>query len=139
MSDDQGFSVRDRRRVKMDGAVADTEDKMQSAADPTERPEIQPQPERQGGRRQVLPPVDFAGFVLGLGQMALMHLGDIPEPSTRQIARNLEQARHTIDILDMLEEKTRGNLTPEESNLLRALKSELKLKYVKAANEEKTG
>jgi len=139
MSEDQGFTVRDRRRVKMDGPVADTEEKAQSDAERDEGPESQPQSERQSERRQVLPPVDFAGFVLGLGQMTLMHLGDIPEPVTRQISRNLEQARHTIDILDMLEEKTRGNLTPEESNLLRALKSELKLKYVKAANEAKTG
>ena len=65
-----------------------------------------------------------------------MHLGEIPEPGTGEVSRSLEQARHTIDILDMLEEKTRGNLTPEESNLLRTLKSELKLKYVKAADAE---
>ncbi len=78
-----------------------------------------------------LPPVDFSGFALGLGQMALVHLGEVADPSTGERAADPAQARYSIDILDMLEEKTRGNLTAEEAELLRVLRSELKLKYVR--------
>lgn len=78
-----------------------------------------------------LPPVDFAGFLLGLGQMALMHLGEMSEPQTGERRPDLNQARHAIDLLDLLEEKTRGNLSDEEANLLSYLRSDLKLRYVR--------
>ena len=78
-----------------------------------------------------LPPIEFSGFLYGLGQMALVHLGEVPEPSTGETLRDLEQARHTIDILDLLEQKTRGNLTEEEKGLLQYLLSDLKLRYVR--------
>lgn len=136
--EEKGFTVRDRRRVKADDASADTEEKAPAGGHGKQEEHNQTY-QRTAEGSGALPPVDFAGFALGLGQMALMHLGEFPEPQTGQFSRNLEQARHTIDILDMLDEKTRGNLTSEESNLLRALKSELKLKYVKAASGAKTG
>lgn len=80
-----------------------------------------------------LPPVDFSGFIFGLGQMALVHMGEVPEPSSGERRPDLEQARHTIDILDLLEQKTRGNLTEEEATLLRHLLSDLKLRFVRLA------
>lgn len=121
MSDgDSGFTVHDRRKVKLDEEPAETNE------DP---PRGRPSGEREGP----LPPVDFASFVLGLGQMALVHLGELPEPQSGATARDLSQARHTIDILSMIEEKTRGNLTQDEAGLLRHLLSELRLKYVRLA------
>lgn len=80
---------------------------------------------------QRLPPVDFAGFVLGLGEMALVHLGELPDHQAGRPVQDLEQARHTIDILDMLQVKTRGNLGSDEEQLLRSLLSDLKLRYVR--------
>jgi hypothetical protein len=150
MSDEKGFTVRDRRTVKSDGTLVETREEA-TAAKAEERPEParpsaadddgkrhsvddQSKTETEQEQQRPLPPVDFTGFVFGLGQMALMHLGDIAEPQSGQISRNLDQARHVIDILDMLEEKTRGNLTQEEDDLLRTLKSELKLKFVKVSN-----
>jgi hypothetical protein len=65
--------------------------------------------------------------------MALVHLGELSEPSGGGHAQDLEQARHTIDILDLLEQKTRGNLSEEEVGLLRHLLSDLKLRYVRLA------
>jgi hypothetical protein len=79
-----------------------------------------------------LPPVDFSTFVLGLGQMTLIHLGDMPEPMSGKLQKDLAQASHTIDLLDLLANKTRGNLSPEEDQLLGNLRRELKLKYVQA-------
>lgn len=136
MSEEKGFTVRDRRRVKMDGEEAERKEE-QSTAEPKEaRAQSAAQEAAAGRRRAVLPPVDFTGFTLGLAQMALMHLGEFGEPETGQRSVDLEQARHTIDILSMLGEKTQGNLTEEEAKLLRSLISELKLKYVQVANQK---
>ena len=90
-------------------------------------------PVRSGkDRSPPLPPVDFSSFVLGLGQMTLIHLGDLPEPFTGEVQKDLAQASHTIDLLDLLAEKTRGNLSADEAQLLGNLRRELKLKYVQA-------
>jgi hypothetical protein len=75
-------------------------------------------------------PVDFGTFVLSLGSSALVHLGEIQHPETAESKENLSLARQTIDLLAMLEEKTAGNLTPEEARFLRDLLADLRLKFV---------
>lgn len=75
-------------------------------------------------------PVDFGTFVLSLGSSALVHLGEIQHPETAEAKENLSLARQTIDLLAMLEEKTKGNLTPEETRFLRDLLADLRLKFV---------
>ncbi len=75
-------------------------------------------------------PVDFGTFVLSLGSSALVHLGEIQHPETAEAKENLALARQTIDLLAMLEEKTKGNLTPQESSFLRDLLADLRLKFV---------
>lgn len=87
--------------------------------------------EAEGG--DSLPPVDFVGFLLGLGQMALINLGELPEPGSGRAEKNLDQARHAIDILSMLQEKTSGNLSKEEDGFLTGLLNDLKMKYVRSA------
>ena len=69
-------------------------------------------------------PVDFNLFVLSLNTSALMHLGEAPETDDRA-QPNLALARHTIDMLGVLEEKTRGNLTGDEERLLDRLLGEV--------------
>lgn len=109
----------------------DDEIKGQEARDKADE-QFQTSREAEKSRNQDIPPIDFSGFVLGLGQMALVHLGAIPELHSGKIEKDLAQARHTIDILDMLQEKTKGNLEPGEEKLIQGLENELKLKYVKA-------
>lgn len=76
-------------------------------------------------------PIDFYTFVLSLGSSAFIHLGDTPHPETGQpMPPNLELAHQAIDILAMLREKTRGNLTPEEEKFLENLLTDLRLRYV---------
>lgn len=77
-------------------------------------------------------PAEFSGFMVSLAQTALIQLGELPEPVSGQSARNLDQAKYTIDLIDMLVEKTRGNLTEEEAHLALQLQKDLKLKYVRA-------
>ncbi|ACG71321.1 Domain of unknown function DUF1844 [Anaeromyxobacter sp. K] len=76
-------------------------------------------------------PIDFYTFVLSLGSSAFVHLGDAPHPETGEIAEaNLLLAKQTIDILSMLAEKTKGNLTDEEARFLENLLTDLRLRYV---------
>jgi len=78
------------------------------------------------------PEVTFSTFILSLNTSALVHLGQTPDPLTNEKKVDLVLARHTIDTLDMLREKTKGNLTKEEENLLNSILYELRILYVKA-------
>jgi hypothetical protein len=72
----------------------------------------------------------FDLLVLSLGNAALVGMGFMPEPETNETVKNLENAKHNIELLMMLSEKTKGNLTPDESRLLEGLLYDLRLKYV---------
>ena len=74
--------------------------------------------------------VDFASFLLSLATTGMVHLGEIPEPSTGQKSEDLEGARQMIEILDIMKVKTEGNLSGEESKLLENLLYELRMKFL---------
>lgn len=80
-----------------------------------------------------LPQLDFGTFVLSMSSSALVHLGEVPEPESGQVMENILAAKQTIDILCMLERKTKGNLTPQEARLLKDMLFELRMKYVQKA------
>jgi hypothetical protein len=77
-----------------------------------------------------LPRLDFATFILSLSHSAMMHLGEAPDPETGKVERNLPLARQTIDLIGMLEEKTRGNLAGEEERLISQILYDLRMRYV---------
>ncbi len=77
-----------------------------------------------------MPQVTFSTFILSLASSALMQLGEVPNPETGQMEENLEMACHTIDILDMLSQKTKGCLDEEEKRLLEGILYEVRMKYV---------
>ncbi len=81
-----------------------------------------------------LPKIDFATFVLSLGTSALYHIGVAPDPSTGESNPDPSPAlaRQTVDTLEMLELKTRGNLDPEEAKLLEGLLYEIRIRIVQA-------
>ena len=93
-----------------------------------------PDDSQQGGQEHTHEgAVSFVGFVLSLAHTAAVHFGDVANPATGQPdAMNLDAARQMIEILSLLEEKTRGNLTAEERQLLDQLLYELRLRYVEA-------
>ena len=84
-----------------------------------------------------LPPADFATLVLSLGSSAVMYLGEGPEDE--KTPRNLPMAKHAIDLLTVLEDKTRGNLSAEEENVLGSLLFDLRLRYVEALKASPSG
>lgn len=71
----------------------------------------------------------FLNLIQSLGVQALMHLGTVPDPVSQQTEVNLEAAKETIDILIVLREKTSGNLSAQEKQLLDGLLSELQIKF----------
>lgn len=74
---------------------------------------------------------DFSNFILSLNTSALIHMGDIPDPQTRERIYDLQSAKQTIDILELLRTKTRGNLDNEEEKMLEDVIYNLRMKYVK--------
>ncbi|MEE8448708.1 MAG: DUF1844 domain-containing protein [Thermodesulfobacteriota bacterium] len=74
--------------------------------------------------------VDFTSFVLSFGTQAYIHFGDLDDPTTKKKSRDLPLAKQTIDVLGIIEEKTRGNLTDEEQRLLASLLYDLRMRYV---------
>ena len=101
-------------------------------ADEEPAAEEQAAPERPSQRS--LPEVDFGTFVISLGTSALYHMGMVPDPETGKPAEpNLPVARQTIDTVEMLQEKTQGNLSEEESNPVKNLLTELRMRYLEAA------
>ena len=80
--------------------------------------------------------VTFLGFILSLAHTAAVHFGDVPDPVSGQANPvNLPAAQQMIDILALLEEKTRGNLTAEERQFLDQILYELRLRYVEASKQ----
>jgi hypothetical protein len=75
--------------------------------------------------------VNFTNFVLSLSTSALFHFGDFPESEGGVPQKNLPAVKQTIDILDMLNDKTKGNLDKNECDLIQGVLYELKMRYVK--------
>ena len=126
--EEKGFTVRDRR-----GAGAEPEGKAEETRQP---PEQAARAEQAQG--QPVPPVNFLSFVYSMGTSALVYLGEpIGEGAAGQ-APNLIHAQEIIDILTMLETKTKGNLTADESALLEEMLYTLRIKFVEKASVPKS-
>jgi len=79
-----------------------------------------------------LPEISFINLIFSLSTSVLIQLGEIQDPITQQLAKNLPLAKQTIDLIGMLEEKTRGNLTSDEGKILENVLYDLRMRYVKA-------
>jgi hypothetical protein len=125
-----GFTVTDRRSFS-EGEDSRAQEGPAPVA-PSAAPATEGPPAPGPGGTASLPAVDFHTFVLSLGSSALLHLGELEHPDVGAPQKDLPLAKHTIDILVMLEEKTRGNLTPAEEKLIGSLLYDLRLRYVEA-------
>ncbi len=84
-----------------------------------------------------LPPIDFISFISDLITTARLYLQGFRDPETEQVIVNLGLAKRMIDTLEMLEEKTKGNLTAPESNFLVNSLYDLRMGYVRAVDSQK--
>ena len=99
-------------------------------------PDGQPLPASCEQKQSQEPPLDFFNYIASLGFQAMIFLGDIPNPLTKEQDKNLKQAKFLIDTLVVIREKTTGNLTKEEAELLNGSIYELQLRYVEAVKKE---
>lgn len=122
----KGFTIRDRR-VSSPGTEAGKPEEPEGR----EQKESREQKEFPSPDEVSLPEIDFSSFVFSLSTSALLHLGEVADPITGKIEKDLPLAKQTIDILGMLQEKTRGNLTADEEKLLENLLADLRWRYVR--------
>ena len=80
-----------------------------------------------------MPEPDFPMFISGMGMQSLMHLGELENPLTQKKEKDIVQAKYIIDILGLLQEKTKNNLSDQEEKLLEGLLYDLRMKYVSAS------
>jgi hypothetical protein len=86
---------------------------------------------------ELLPTIDFPTFILSLSHSALMHLGEAPHPDSDKLESNLPLAKQNIDLLGLMEEKTKGNLTGDEERLLAQVLFDLRMRYVERSKAPK--
>ena len=137
-NDGKTFKVEDRRTSsgeKKDPAPSPGPEKSQEdeRGRPGDRPETSQEKGSAGGGA---PQVDFSTFIFSLFSSALIQLGDMADPVTGEVEKNLQAAKQTIDILDILVKKTEGNLSDEEAKLLKNASAELKWKYIDTVKEK---
>lgn len=122
----KGFRVEDRRRFSETGAPRPEPEAGTSAA---AGPEAPPSGNESPASEPALE-MSFSTFVLSLSTQALAHLGEIAHPVDARLTVDLDAAKHLIDILGILEQKTKGNLEPSEAALLEQFLYDLRIKYV---------
>jgi len=125
--DENGFVIKDRRSFDEKG------DPKQDSKDEEvrERPE-EGLPKDNAGTPPPLPEVNFTSLIFSLSSSALMHTGEIADPQTGEKKKDLLLAKHAIDTISMLKEKTEGNLSEEEQKFIESVLMDLKWRYVKA-------
>jgi hypothetical protein len=123
----RGFQVKDRRRFSETGEARDDAPE-ETASSPVPPPDAAVRPRTE--ETSQAEPVTFSTFVLGLSTQALLHLGEIPNPLTRGVERDLPAAKQVIDILGILRQKTGSNLEPGEEALLDSVLYDLRMRYV---------
>lgn len=127
------FKVVDKR-IQMEEEGPSREDQGEQSPSPTQQAQDDEQAGRGAFTNCTMPQVCFPTFVLSLSSSALVHLGEVPDPETGKPVENIVMAKHTIDILAMLKEKTTGNLDAEEAKLIKDMLFELRMKYVQKAS-----
>jgi hypothetical protein len=125
--EEQGFVVRDRRASGGSDAVS-------PVASPENQPLPASAPPAEASHEDHPFPVTFSSFVISLGSSSLMLMGERLDPQQQPMPVNLPQAKEIIDLLSVLEDKTKGNLTPEEQTVLRDMLYALRMKYVTLAS-----
>ncbi len=131
--EEQGFIIRDRRgRAEQDAGSAAAQ--ARPSASSTAPSSGQAQQAQSAPTQEPGMPVTFSSFVISVGTSALMLLGEQIDPQQPPVPVNLPQAKEIIDLLSVLEEKTRSNLTTEEQTVLRDMLYALRMKYVSLAS-----
>jgi len=133
MEEQKEFTIRDRR------AAASKADDKPSSGSPDASSKGTSETRRKDAPQDAGDDdtMDFSTFIVSLASSTQVSLGAIPHPETNQLAQNFPAAKQMIDILGMLQEKTKGNLTEAEAALLEQVLFNLRMHYVRVVNEKK--
>jgi Domain of unknown function (DUF1844) len=128
-TEEKGFVFKDRRKIFSEEEKKSDSQKepLKEESAPKDTAQTEPPP------RPPLPEVNFATFVVSLSTEVLFHLGEIPHPMSGEKQKDLELAKHAIDTLAMLQEKTQGNLSEEEQKLLEGMLYDLRMAFIRAS------
>ena len=132
----KGFTVQDRRRFSPESG--EPRENAPAAADATageSRESVSDTQSGQRSRQEPLPEINFSTFVISLSTQALMHLGEIADPLSGKVETDVTAAKQMIDILGMLREKAKGNLSSAEERLMEDILFDLRMKYVEAVKK----
>jgi len=135
----EGFTVKDRRTFDNEGKV---KEEFKKAPDSEEA--VKEEREKDAGEQawkkeqetSPLPEVNFSSFLLSLSSSVLLHLGEIADPQSGEKEKDLALAKQSIDIIGILKEKTKGNLSEEEEKLLQNLLYDLRMRFVAASKQK---
>ena len=149
------LNVKDSRMFNADGSLRDSATTNADTAQKNPTPQQQPEPakknppqpkpaepkqapaEEHADFKPSHGSIDFPTFILSLASSAQISMGIVPNPMTGSITKDLMHSKQTIDIIGMLEEKTRGNLSPEESGLLKQVLFQLRMQFVELNKSQK--
>jgi hypothetical protein len=123
--EEKGFVIKDKRSFDEKGELKDT--KLEEEAK-KEVPEAQT-PKKEA-EHPPLPEISFNSLIFSLSSTVLFHLGEIADPQSGKKTKDLPLAKHTIDTIAMLKEKTEGNLTEEEKKFIENILTDLRWRYV---------
>jgi hypothetical protein len=134
--EDKGYTVEDRRYLHLSeeekAKVRAEATKSAAAAEAFQEASQKARPAAgQTAEQSQLPEITFASFIFSLCSTAFVSLGAVPDPQSGKTEKNSPLAKQTIDLLGLLREKTRNNLTPEEDNLFDSLLYDLRMAYVR--------
>ncbi len=129
-SEDKGYSVKDRRYIHMSEEEKAKLRQEQEAAPAPGEEKAEPAPSAPQ-EEVLLPEINFSSFILSLSSSAFAALGEMPDPASGETQKNLALAKQTIDLLGMLREKTRNNLTTQEDSFFDSILYDLRMRYVR--------
>ena len=136
--DEKGFTIRDRRTTSAEQTPEVKEEAAKEHVDSSgQQPSDATQTTKEEKGRAPLPELDFSSFIFSLATTAQISLGTVPNPQTGKPEQNLTAAKQMIDIIGILKEKTKGNLSAEEQGLLDNMLFSLRMQYVSAVEGKK--
>jgi hypothetical protein len=133
----KGFTVQDRRRFSPE--TGEAREDSQENPDTAQVESATGQPEAAHDAPQAeepLPAINFSTFIISLSTQALMHLGEIADPLSGQVNKDIPVAKQMIDIIGMLRDKTKGNMNAGEERLTEDILFDLRMKYVEAVKKK---
>jgi len=131
--EEKGFVIKDRRSFDEKGELKEAEQAREEESLKGEERGEEPKAEKKEWESSPLPEVNFNSLIFSLSSSALFHLGEIADPQTNEKKKELPLAKHAIDTIAMLEERTKGNLSDDEAKFIDSVLTDLRWRFVKAA------